>query len=747
MRSIIFLLFGGIILSQPRIGEMRSVTSTLEVRGLAFLGDDILFATGGGLVTYNTKSQLTTTYTRDHGLLDTDINTVHVGPMRKIWLGSNSGIQVWDPLKESIVNWFQLDIESVSGFTNYKDMIYSSVKQNGKWGIMEFIYSNEKIYYRDFYFRDDIDEIVNIITFGDEIILHNDKGLISGNPHKEHPINWANPFPTIIGKIQAIDVNNKNLSIICSDRAYSIEIGGLPQILVTDEIYLPSINHVSVRGNLDFIAISDSVIFTMGMDKLEKLYSISDIKFSSVVNFNSQIWLGLEVGFGYFNNGEFEHIVENGPYVASPDVISYHGENKFIIASKKGVSLSGWSNLSVKSYLKQDYDKLKIETVNIDMGTNISEIMYLDSLIYLGFHYSTTSGVASFNLSDKLKLDNLFLTNKEMTNNGFHFSVPDIVIDKKRNLWAISKNNKMKPLTVFNSTGSRNISVEESGYVLSKESNKITVDNFNRIWVVSSSGLVMYKYSDNVLNPNEEIWLEEKIDPGITNRIPFDINVSPRNRLWILTSIGLIHKDLQVSDANPVINTGPIGSQGNLYPYFPSIFFNDFSRIRFDPRGNIWITTQSSGVYILTEDGNYWPDINGLNTSNSNLLSNHVNDISFDSKEGLAYIATNKGVSIAKIPYADKKKSYKSVEIFPSPYIIPNIKPLTINGLRDNSSIKIMSLNGLVFRSINKSDVKGYQAFWDGRDDGGNLVGSGIYLIAVYNDDSSLIEKIAVIRK
>ena len=131
----------------------------------------------------------------------------------------------------------------------------------------------------------------------------------------------------------------------------------------------------------------------------------------------------------------------------------------------------------------------------------------------------------------------------------------------------------MKPLTVFSSSGSKNISVEESGYILSTESNKITVDNFNRIWVVSSSGLVMYKYNGNVLNPNEEIWLQEKIDPGITSRIPFDINVSPRNRLWILTSNGLIHKDLQVSDTNPVINTGPIGSQGNIYPYFPSILF------------------------------------------------------------------------------------------------------------------------------------------------------------------------------
>ncbi len=257
----------------------------------------------------------------------------------------------------------------------------------------------------------------------------------------------------------------------------------------------------------------------------------------------------------------------------------------------------------------------------------------------------------------------------------------------------------------------------------------------------------MYKYTGDVMNPDKEIWIEEDIDPGITTRIPFDINVSPRNRLWILTSIGLIHKDLQVSETNPVISTGPLGSQSNLYPYFPSIPFNDYSRIRFDPRDNVWVTTRSSGVYVLTEDGDYWPSINGLNISNSNLLSNHVNDISFDSKQGLAYIATDKGVSIVRIPFADKKKSYKSVEIFPSPFIIPNMKPLTINGLKDDSSIKIMSLNGLVFRSINKSDIKGYQAFWDGRDDEGNLVGSGIYLIAIYSNKASLIEKVAVIRE
>ena len=60
----------------------------------------------------------------------------------------------------------------------------------------------------------------------------------------------------------------------------------------------------------------------------------------------------------------------------------------------------------------------------------------------------------------------------------------------------------------------------------------------------------------------------------------------------------------------------------------------------------------------------------------------------------------------------------------------------------------IMTLNGQVIRKISNSDVKGYQAFWDGRDHEGRLVGSGVYLIAIYDKKgASSIEKVAVIRK
>ena len=73
---------------------------------------------------------------------------------------------------------------------------------------------------------------------------------------------------------------------------------------------------------------------------------------------------------------------------------------------------------------------------------------------------------------------------------------------------------------------------------------------------------------------------------------------------------------------------------------------------------------------------------------------------------------------------------------------------MTVDGLKDNSFIKIMTLDGEVLRSIPNSEVQGYQAYWDGRDQSGKLVGTGVYLVAIYDKNgASSFEKVAVIRE
>ena len=108
----ILLLFN-LLFSQVRVGEMQSITSSLDVQTLIAFGDDIILATRGGLALYNINSGEYQVFTKDDGLNDTDLNTVLKGPKGYIWVGSDSGVQIWDINQKKLVDWFELDIEKV----------------------------------------------------------------------------------------------------------------------------------------------------------------------------------------------------------------------------------------------------------------------------------------------------------------------------------------------------------------------------------------------------------------------------------------------------------------------------------------------------------------------------------------------------------------------------------------------------------------------------------------------------------
>ena len=64
-----------------------------------------------------------------------------------------------------------------------------------------------------------------------------------------------------------------------------------------------------------------------------------------------------------------------------------------------------------------------------------------------------------------------------------------------------------------------------------------------------------------------------------------------------------------------------------------------------------------------------------------------------------------------------------------------------------NSSIKIISISGDVVRNLETPG--GRIGFWDGRDDKGSMVASGIYFIVSYDEEADNVAttKVAVIRK
>jgi hypothetical protein len=263
----------------------------------------------------------------------------------------------------------------------------------------------------------------------------------------------------------------------------------------------------------------------------------------------------------------------------------------------------------------------------------------------------------------------------------------------------------------------------------------------------SHSGLLVYSYDGEIISPQDETWLSVPLIEGV-NRGALNYSVSNNNTLWILTRYGLIFKKLRAQADQPVVNTGPLTSSGNITPFFQNVPFNENSKIYFDPKGNIWVTSSSSGFFVLDINNEYWPSKDGINTSNSNLLSNNIADIKFNSREGLAYIATDLGVSKFKIPFINDIKKTNSVTIFPSPFKIPSNKPMVIDGISQNSTIQIMTLSGSKIKTISKQKINGYQATWNGMNDAGAYVGSGVYLVLIIDREynTSSIEKIAIIK-
>ena len=74
---------------------------------------------------------------------------------------------------------------------------------------------------------------------------------------------------------------------------------------------------------------------------------------------------------------------------------------------------------------------------------------------------------------------------------------------------------------------------------------------------------------------------------------------------------------------------------------------------------------------------------------------------------------------------------------------------MIVDGLPFNSSMKILTLDGMVIRDVKSSGlpVDGDQLKWDGKNNSGEYVASGVYLLSIIGSNGeNTFEKITVIR-
>jgi hypothetical protein len=340
--------------------------------------------------------------------------------------------------------------------------------------------------------------------------------------------------------------------------------------------------------------------------------------------------------------------------------------------------------------------------------------------------------------------------NKELSDN--YTLIHGIKYDSDGNLWVLNSQAKDVNLLMFSKNGEWVTHTKTElfdGNNVSKPGMRCLIfDSRGLLWFInthfgnpsihcyqpSTDKLICYT---SFINQDGNIY---------ANCWPYDIKEDLSGNIWIATNIGpfYIKKD-EVGQENVTLyqEKVPRNDGTDLADYLLTGL--PINTIAIDGAGRKWFGTTGNGVFLVSEDN--MTQIQHFTTDNSCLLSNNIQYISIDNQTGEVFFLTDKGlcsfISDATEPNDEMTKD--NVWAYPNPVEPGYTGPITITGLTLDADVKILSANGAL---INQGRSNGGTYTWDGCDQQGRRVASGIYMVAtaMSNGEKGTVCKIAIVR-
>lgn len=198
-------------------------------------------------------------------------------------------------------------------------------------------------------------------------------------------------------------------------------------------------------------------------------------------------------------------------------------------------------------------------------------------------------------------------------------------------------------------------------------------------------------------------------------------------QLWVATNLGVfvVEKPSSLLASSTPTVTRPIVARNDgtgLGDYL--LESEQINKIAVDPSNRKWLASNSSGAYLVSEDGR--EILAHYNTENSSLPSNCVYSIICDPESNKVYFGTDGGIVAYDSDSSPAADDYSNVYAYPNPVRPEYTGWITIAGLMDNSLVKIADAAGNV---LYQAQSEGGMISWDGCDLSGNRVRTGVYYV------------------
>lgn len=365
-----------------------------------------------------------------------------------------------------------------------------------------------------------------------------------------------------------------------------------------------------------------------------------------------------------------------------------------------------------------------------DWGSGLVEIDFSGEVMELGITIDETNGLTGFSGDE-----------------GFPV-VAGLFLDGDY-LWITLHDpfDEQKALTAYNTLTGEFTYFSSAGYLLSTNlpGRSMLKDRFGRLWVATgiynrgqqtsgnAVGVVVVDFNGTVANQaDDEASSFLNMSDGLFSDYVLSLAEDQNGTIWIGTDQGLNSYD-------------PF--QGVVTSYFSpnapkGALIND---IAIDQFNNKWFAT-AGGVSVLNNDGEW----KSYSAPADPLVDNNVESIAIDNDSGYVYFGTLNGISRLESPFFSKADG-SSVKVYPSPFVIGEHDLLNITNIPPSSQVKIFDLSGRLVTTIRNASGFSTEVQWDGRNDDGKNVRTGVYLYHIYpdatSDFSSITGKLVVIRR
>ena len=769
------LLFVGSMLvsfaqGQIGMGQWRMHIPASKAIDVAAGNGLVMAALGSGLVEYDIAASENRVLNNLNGLSDILVSCIIFEPQsQSFFIGYENGNIDQITSSSNVINIPAIKLAQISGSKRINKMVAVNGRVYVATGFAVVVLNPAQNEVLDtWYPTNGISSLNDVAFLHDSVyVLTNDKlyrGLAS-SAFLADPAQWHTdprmPVPPAGAAYKELAVKGDDMYFSYIEEAY----GGDSIMKLTPGGYEAFISETQVNFNMEVhrFEITDGLFYVYYSDRLiafddnifvgldVQFYGNSSSNIKRVIPYNGMYWVA-DDGKGlvrYVDRYNYSFIQQEGPPKNS--FFSMSGAKDKIVVTGGTLDRVIFKYNTAGAYTFQDetwtlYDQttqanwpellwdVAVSSVNPDNIEQIALGSYSGNALNI-----IDNGQISHTYNDA----NSQLAATTLGNNAVCIS--GLQYDKDGNLW-VANCYTVNPLKVLLTDGTWREFVTGST-TNGKFTTKVVIDGNNNKWFGAyENGLVGYNDNDtpeNVSDDTYRILRNGEGDGNLPSNNVTAIAVDRDNEIWIGTEAGfavLYNSDGIFTSSSYEASRILITFEGVVENLLGSTPITD---IEIDGGNRKWLGTESTGIFLLSADGQ---DVLAQYTKeNSPLISNNIMDMQFNQVSGELFIITDQGLVSFRTDASEEDLNYETTTVYPNPVKPDYFGPITIQGIRYDSDVKITDVAGnLVYQTTSN----GGTATWNGKRLTGEDVASGVYLIwtATNVDKARKVGKVVVIR-